>query len=91
MNASDVKEILEKGMPGARVDVRDDTAKHEEHNREVGHFGGHFMIWVVWDGFDGMPRLVRHRKIRELLAAPWEEKSIHSLNLRLMTSAEAAR
>lgn len=90
MNASQAKEILAAALPGAAIDVRDDTSRHEDHNREVGHFGAHFFIRVVWDGFDGMSRLERHRKIREALAAPWEEKSIHSLNLRLMSTREAA-
>lgn len=91
MNAAEVKEIILRGLPGAEVEVRDDTSKHEAHNREVGHFGGHYFIRVVWDGFEGMARLERHRKIREVLAGPWEEKSIHSLNLRLMSPAEAVR
>lgn len=73
------------------IDHRDDTHKHLEHNEMVDHHGAHFFVRIVWDGFDGMSRLARHRMVHDTLAAQWNERQIHSLSLRLMTPDEAAR
>lgn len=90
MKAHDVEALLAAALPGASVSVRDDTHKHLEHNEQVGHGGSHFLVRVVWDGFAGQPRLVRHRRVFDLLRAAWDERRIHSLSMRLMTTEEAA-
>ena len=89
MSASEVKNVVQKALPGARVEVRDDTYKHLQHNTDVGHDGGHYVVKVVWKGFEGMVRQARHRLVFKLFEAPWEGKKIHSLSLRLMTEDEA--
>lgn len=86
-----MQNLLAPALPGARFDMRDDTHKHLEHNVEVDHHGAHFFVKIVWDGFDGMARLARHRLISKLLAQQWNTKQIHSLSLRLMTEEEATK
>jgi BolA family transcriptional regulator, general stress-responsive regulator len=81
--------LLADALPGAAIDPRDDTHKHLEHNEMVDHHGAHFFVKIIWAGFDGMPRLARHRHVHALLAKEWSEKQIHSLSLRLMTPQEA--
>ncbi len=83
--------LLAPALPGARFDMRDDTHKHLEHNIEVDHHGAHFFVKIVWKGFEGMPRLNRHRLLFGLLAQQWNAKQIHSLSLRLMTEEEATK
>jgi len=83
--------LLAPALPGARFDMRDDTHKHLEHNIEVDHHGAHFFVKIVWQGFEGMPRLNRHRLIFGLLEQQWNAKQIHSLSLRLMTEEEATK
>lgn len=81
--------ILAAALPGARVDVRDDTHKHLGHNAAVGHDGAHFKVRIVWGGFADMPRLARHRMVHGLVAEAWGDGRIHSLSLRLMVAGEA--
>jgi BolA protein len=82
--------LLADVLPGAQVELRDDTHKHLEHNEMVNHHGAHFFVRIIWDGFTGMGRLARHRKVHAMLAKEWDERQIHSLSLRLMTPDEAA-
>lgn len=89
MSAADVQTLLEAALPGALVTVRDDTHKHLAHNAMVDHFGGHYKIRIVWEGFAAMPRLARHRMVHGLFAAAREAGDIHALTLRLMTREEA--
>lgn len=76
-------------MSGATVEVRDDTHKHLDHNEQVGHDGSHFLVRVIWDGFEGMSRIVRHRTVFGFLDRQWAAREIHSLSLRLLTTQEA--
>jgi len=82
-------DLLAQHLPGATLDMRDDTHKHLEHNVEVDHHGAHFFVKIIWPGFASMPRLARHKHIMQLLSAAWEARQLHSLSLRLMTPEEA--
>jgi BolA protein len=89
MSAQDVQSLVAAALPGALVDVRDDTHKHLTHNAMVDHFGGHYKIRVVWEGFAGMARIARHRMVQNILGEAWTAGHVHSLSLRLMTREEA--
>lgn len=89
MSATDVQSLIVQALPGALVEVRDDTHKHLEHNEMVNHHGGHYKIRVMWQGFAAMPRLARHRMVLAILAAAWDAGHVHSASLRLMTREEA--
>lgn len=82
--------LLAAALPGAQVELRDDTHKHLEHNEMVDHHGSHFFVRIIWKGFDRMGRLARHRRVHDALQQEWNERQIHSLSLRLMTPEEAA-
>lgn len=86
---SDLVKILAELLPGAEIDIRDDTHKHLDHNAEIDHHGGHWHVRIIWPGFNGMPRLQRHRMVHTALGALWKDRTIHSLSLRLMAPAEA--
>ncbi len=83
--------MLASVLPGADIQLRDDTHKHLHHNEMVDHHGAHFFVTILWDGFAGMSRLARHRMVHDKLADAWNSKKIHSLSLRLMTADEAAK
>jgi BolA protein len=83
--------LLANALPGAVIEHRDDTHKHLDHNEMVDHHGAHFFVRVVWDGFNGMARIERHRYVHDKLAEQWNERQIHSLSLRLMTPDEAVK
>lgn len=83
--------LLAGVLPGARIEMRDDTHKHLHHNEMVDHHGAHFFVTIIWDGFSGMPRLARHKLVHARLAEAWNSRQIHSLSLRLMTADEAVK
>jgi BolA protein len=79
---------LAKAMPGAQIDVRDDTALHLGHNADVGHHGGHYRVRMVWAGFETMNRLARHKYVMKVLEPVWKGKHIHALILKLKAPGE---
>ncbi|NBV54411.1 MAG: BolA family transcriptional regulator [Proteobacteria bacterium] len=87
LTASQLEQIVTTALPGAVVTVRDDTHKHLEHNHDVNHHGGHYLITVTWSGFANMARMARHRKVMALFQEAWQQGQIHSLSLRLKTPA----
>lgn len=89
MSASDVQTLIAAALPGALIDVRDDTHKHLLHNAMVDHFGGHYKIRIVWEGFSTMPRIERHRMVQRILGEAWDAGHVHSIALRLVTREEA--
>ena len=89
MTREQLHALLAQHLPGANVEMRDDTHKHLDHNDEVDNHGAHFFVKIVWAGFAGMPRLARHKHVMQVVEAAWVAQAIHSLSLRLMTPDEA--
>ena len=76
MNADTIRQMIETGLPGARVDVQ-------------GADGVHFEATVVSDAFAGKMPLARHRMVYATLGDRMGGE-IHALQLRTLTPAEAA-
>ncbi len=76
MNADAIRQMIETGLPGASAQVQGDD-------------GVHFEAIVVWDAFAGKLPLARHRMVYATLGARMGGE-IHALQLRTLTSAEAA-
>jgi acid stress-induced BolA-like protein IbaG/YrbA len=74
MNASEIAELIEKGLPGshARVESEDDT---------------HFAAVVVADAFAGKRMLQRHQMIYQTLGVRMG-REIHALSIQALTPAE---
>ena len=77
MNADTIRQLIESGLPGARVDVRGDD-------------GVHFEATVVCAAFAGKLPLARHRLVYATLGERMGGE-IHALALRTLTPAEAER
>jgi BolA family transcriptional regulator, general stress-responsive regulator len=74
-------------LPGAQVQVRDDSAAHAGHAgaRE----GRHFSVKVTSPAFDGLSRVARHRLVYDA-ARPLIAEGIHALAIeQACTPAEA--
>ncbi|PIQ37993.1 MAG: BolA family transcriptional regulator [Lysobacterales bacterium CG17_big_fil_post_rev_8_21_14_2_50_64_11] len=75
MNAESIRQLIEQGLPGARVEV-------------TGVDGVHFEARVVSSAFAGKPPLARHRMVYatlgELLGG-----EIHALSLKTLTPEES--
>ncbi|HQX92182.1 MAG TPA: BolA/IbaG family iron-sulfur metabolism protein [Thermomonas sp.] len=76
MNADQIRQMIETGLPDARVDVR-------------GEDGVHFEAVVVSAAFVGKLPLARHRMVNATLGE-YMGREIHALQLQTMTPQEAA-
>ena len=77
MNAQDIQQLIEQGLPGATVRVE-------------GPDGVHFEATVVSEAFRGKLPLARHRLVYATLGERMGGE-IHALALRTLTPAEAER
>ena len=75
MNAEQIRQLIEAGLPGARADV-------------LGEDGVHFEALVVSDDFRGKLPLARHRMVYATLGERMGGE-IHALALRTLTPDEA--
>ena len=75
MNADQIRQMIETGLPDARVDVR-------------GEDGVHFEAVVVSAAFVGKLPLARHRMVYATLGERMGGE-IHALQLRTLTPDEA--
>ena len=76
MNADNIRQLIETGLPGARAHVRGDD-------------GVHFEATVVCAAFAGKLPLARHRMVNATLGALMG-REIHALQLKTLTPEEAA-
>ncbi|MCR6497037.1 BolA family transcriptional regulator [Thermomonas sp. S9] len=76
MNAERIRQLIETGLPGARVEVRGDD-------------GVHFEATVVCAAFAGKLPLARHRMVYATLGERMGGE-IHALQLKTLTPDEAA-
>ncbi|MBI5450951.1 MAG: BolA family transcriptional regulator [Gammaproteobacteria bacterium] len=74
MHASDIKTLIEAGLPGSQAVVRGDD-------------GVHFEADIVCDCFSGQGMLAQHRMVYATLG-PRMGGEIHALSLRTFTPAE---
>ncbi len=76
MDSATVQNLIQQGMPGARVEVN-------------GPDGVHFEALVVSEAFVGKLPLARHRMVYATLGERMGGE-IHALSLRTLTPEEAA-
>ena len=76
MNADTIRQLIESGLPGARVDVRGDD-------------GVHFEATVACAAFAGKLPLARHRMVYATLGELMGG-GIHALQLKTVTPDEVA-
>jgi acid stress-induced BolA-like protein IbaG/YrbA len=77
MNQSQVRALIEAGLPGAQVDVRSDDDTH-------------FEAVIVARQFEGKRTLQRHQLIYATLGALMG-REIHALSMQVMTPEEAEK
>jgi acid stress-induced BolA-like protein IbaG/YrbA len=75
MNAETIRQLIEQGLPDARVQVAGDD-------------GVHFEAWVVSESFRGKLPLARHRMVYATLGSLMGNE-IHALALKTQTPEEA--
>ena len=73
------------------LDVIDDSDRHAGHLQHPGGAGQggetHFIVRIVSSVFQGMPRIARHRRVNELLAAEFAQ-GVHALAIEARAPGE---
>lgn len=75
MEARDVQAVVAEAFPNGKVDVE--------------LIGGHYTVTVVCDSFDGVRPVARQQRVYAPLAQLISSGTIHAVNIRAMTPAEA--
>ncbi len=75
-----VKLKLEQALPGAVVEVRNESSQHRGHNRTGAHIG----IIVRYNGFKKNTTVEQHQIIYKILE-PELQAEIHSLQIKTIT------
>jgi BolA protein len=87
-------ERLERALAAALEPVSISVA--DESHRHAGHAGAraegetHYAVTIVSRRFAGMPRVLRHRLVHEIVRDEFEN-GLHALSLKLLAPEEAAR
>lgn len=76
MEAREIKEMIERGLPGALVEVRDFTGG-----------GDHFEAMVVSESFEGKGLVERHQAVYAALGDAMRAR-IHALTLKALTPGQ---
>jgi acid stress-induced BolA-like protein IbaG/YrbA len=71
MEIDAIKQLIERGLPGAEVSVTGD--------------GSHFEALVISDAFQGKTRVQQHQLVYGTLGGRMESGEIHALALRTFT------
>lgn len=76
MDVKELQQLIENGIPGAHVEVRDTTGG-----------GDHFEALVVSDAFEGKSPVERHQVVYKALGDAMRVR-VHALQLRTLTPAQ---
>jgi acid stress-induced BolA-like protein IbaG/YrbA len=76
MDPQEIKRLIEVGLPGAYVEVRDTTGG-----------GDHFEAIVVSPEFEGKGLVERHQAVYSALGDAMHER-VHALSLQTLTPAQ---
>lgn len=76
MDTREIEEMIEQGLPGAIVEVRDYTGG-----------GDHFEALVVSEDFEGKGLVERHQAVYKALGDAMRAR-IHALTLKALTPAQ---
>ena len=63
--------MIEAALPGAEVDVADDTGTQD-----------HFSATIAAPQFEGLSRIEQHRLVKKAVQARFDDGSIHALSIK---------
>ena len=86
--ALQIRDKLTAALSPVRLDVIDDSHRHEGHAGHDGRGESHFRLLIVSDMFVGLSRLDRQRLVHEILASELQDR-VHALSMRTLTPEEA--
>jgi stress-induced morphogen len=86
--AARMREVLTAAFSPVVLKVQDDSAKHAGHAGAAPGGQTHYSVLVVSEGFAGLSRVERHRRVNAALQAEFAD-GLHALALTLRTPQEA--
>ena len=86
--AREIDRKLREALAPVRLDIVDDSHRHEGHAGHDGRGESHFRVTIVSSAFVGKSRLQRQRLVHGLLATELADR-VHALALRTVTPEEA--
>ena len=88
--AARIRAKLTAALSPVRLEVFDESSRHAGHAGARPEGETHFRVEIVSAAFEGQPRLLRQRRVHEILADELKG-DVHALSLVTLTPAEAAR
>jgi BolA protein len=82
-----IRERLSEALAPESLNIIDQSAAHAGHASAGG--GGHFVVEIVSDAFQGKPLIQRHRLVYDALHDAMKSNEIHALSIKASTPAEA--
>jgi len=83
----EIRARLEAALPGARIEIEDESHLHAGHAGAKGG-AGHFRVRLVSPRFAGLGTVARHRLVYDALR-DWMPHRIHALSIDARTPEEA--
>lgn len=88
--AARIRAKLTAALAPERLEIIDESHRHAGHAGARPGGETHFRVEIVSAAFEGQPRLLRQRRVHEILSDELKS-NIHALSLVTLTPAEAAR
>lgn len=85
--ANSIRSKLTHALAPVKLDIIDDSQRHEGHAGHDGRGESHFRVLVVSGAFQGMNRIDRQRWVHTLLSAELADR-VHALSIRTLTPEE---
>jgi stress-induced morphogen len=76
---SEVRQMIERALPGAEVEVIDETGQ-----------GNHLRAVVSAAQFEGLSRLDQHRLVKSAVQTRFDDGQIHALSLRTIIPPDSS-
>jgi stress-induced morphogen len=87
--ADHILEVLKQRLAPASLELVDESHLHASHGPVKK--GGHYVVRIVSDQFEGKMLVERHQMIYAILREELREDKIHALSLKTLTPAEAEK
>ena len=87
--AQRIHDKLTAALSPKRLDVIDDSHRHEGHAGHDGLGESHFRVLIVSELFVGLSRIDRQRLVHEVLASELQDR-VHALSMQTLTPEEAS-
>ena len=88
--ASRIRAKLTAALAPERLEIIDESHHHAGHAGARPGGETHFRVEIVSAAFEGQPRILRQRRVHEILSDELKS-NIHALSLVTLTPAEAVR